>query len=105
MQSHDWQWSCQLDVAYGRLCGVERCFFLLGRFVRWQDETSVAWEMTTAGRVIRNSLGMTSGIIAEVEGDAATRLTLRAEGITIPRTLREALRKSALVPLLDESAR
>jgi len=105
LRTRDWHWACQLDVAGGRLCGVERCFFLLGGGVRRQDETSVAWEMTTAGRVIRNPPGMTQGIIAEIEGEAATRLTLRAEGLTIQRTLGETLRESALVPLLDESAR
>ncbi len=105
-QPMNWKWSCRLDVELGRLVSVERCFSLLGQRVKSHSESHCTWELTTAGRTIRNNpFGMCQGIVFELEGDLKTRLRLQMEGVTLELSVGDLIRGSHVVPLVEESKR
>ena len=98
-----WQWQCHLGIAGGRLGSVEPCFSTLGNRLVEQTEEHCAWHMATAPRRENVPFGMTQGIVAEVEGDAGTRLTLEMEGSEVKTTLGDLRHTSTVLPLLEES--
>lgn len=99
----DWKWLFRLDIEAGTLIGMEKCFSLLGQKVLSQDDRHLEWQLLTAGRTTSTPFGMCQGIILELEGSPETLLRLQAEGIELKSSLKELLRASCLIPLLDES--
>ena len=99
------RWECRLELEGGELEGVERCFSLFGQRVRARDRRSCEWNLVTAFRRENQTPGMTQGIVAEMWGDARTRLRLELEGVRMQPTSGELLKGSLLVPLLEESKR
>ena len=102
-EPEDWKWNSRLDVSSGRIVGLEKCFTLPGQRVTSQDESHAAWELLTAGRIIRNPFGMRQGLIFEIEGTAETQLGLNVEGLEMKFSAKELLKGSHLIPLIQES--
>lgn len=98
-----WDWDCTLGIDGGAIVSVEKCFSLPGQKIGELGSDHCRWEFGTGARAKSWQMGVRQGLVFELDGTPATRLTLTAEGETVECSLGELLGGGILRPLLDES--
>ena len=107
-EAKDIPWDLRLDVAGGKVTGVERCFNRFGQRIVSQADGHVACHLLTKGRRSQSPGGMTQAVVVEIDGSPATKLRLTVDDVTtdgLPRelTVADLLGGHCLIPLVEES--
>jgi hypothetical protein len=91
-----------VDVPGGRVVGVEPCFTAPGQRLEPPGRDVAAWHVSVPPREC-NSTPNAQGVIVELEADTDAALGLSIDGQRRTVPVSDALRRTAVIPLMDES--